>query len=107
MYHLCQSLDVQYADRCSFLTNAALDENVQEAIRANKRLGMEGVRGQLKAMCNTVQRERVGKSMERADPVRNAMLVLKPKLQRSKYAVTALLSLWNMDGNHGFIRLIM
>ena len=94
-------------DRYSALTDVALDKKVQEAIGANKRLGMEGVRAKLKAMGAVVQRARVRDSMERVDPVGIAMRALKPKLQRSRYVVAAPNSLWHVDGNHKLIRLIV
>ncbi|KAM4564942.1 uncharacterized protein V3H82_014030 [Fundulus diaphanus] len=89
-----------YAD----LSEAALDELVQQIVGGNDLIGPESVRASLRSQGIKIQRRRVRESMIRINPRGVALRGLSNRPQRRCYRVAGPNSLWHIDGNHKLIR---
>ncbi|XP_013889899.1 uncharacterized protein LOC106537082 [Austrofundulus limnaeus] len=89
-----------YAD----LTDAALDDLVQQTVVGNDLIGPESVRASLRSQGINIQRRRVRDSMIRINPSSAAFRALSNRPQRRSYQVAGPNSLWHLDGNHKLIR---
>lgn len=90
--------------RYARLSDAELDEVVQQLVGENEEIGANAVRARLHTMGFRVQRRRVRESVIRVNPTGAAHRALSHRLHRRTYRVAGPNSLWHIDGNHKLIR---
>eukprot|EP00112_Aurelia_sp_Birch-Aquarium-sp1_P020490 Seg5294.1 transcript_id=Seg5294.1/GoldUCD/mRNA.D3Y31 product="hypothetical protein" protein_id=Seg5294.1/GoldUCD/D3Y31 len=91
------------AQSYSVITDADLDEVVNEIKHFNPNCGSKNLFGYLAAKGIRVRRQRIRDSLQRVDPV-GVALRRCTAIRRRTYSVSSPLSLWHFDGNHKLIR---
>lgn len=90
-------------NRFSDITDAQLDEAVNEIVACLPACGIRSVQSRLRADGVLLQRERVRESLHRVDPV-GLETRLRRSLHRRQYCVPTPNALWHIDGYHKLIR---
>ncbi len=101
---LHRSFNLSLRRRFTNISDAELDERVNQVVCNNDSLGPEAVRARLFGEGLLVQRRRVRQSMLRTNPEGAACRAMSSRLHRRTYRVAGPNSLWHLDGNHKLIR---
>lgn len=91
----------------TLISDPELDRNIGEIISKNPNCGYRPMHGFLISEGITVSERRIQESLHRVDAEGVLMRALQlPTINRRKYQVPGILSLWHIDGHHKLIRLV-